>query len=444
MKKTQYLKILIISVVLIGTQILQSFQVSYAQNSNKVQINLIEQCVKNKIEYFRKVEGEGPHIRSDMLEEWQSECKNTKNSKNNIPVASNSHETSASELGEKYYFGDGVTQDFKKAFHYFLIAAKQGDAYSQAALGNMYLNGEGVQNNYAEAYKWSQLAAKKNDPTGQNTLGAMYERGLGVTQNYLEARRYYELAAQQGLSNAQNNLGYLYYYGRGVNRDFTEASKWFKLAADQGYTSSLSMLGEMYQNGKGVQKNYSEAWRLLRLAAEQGDVNALNRQGIMYQQGFGVEKNLNEAARMYKLAADKGHKGAQENLKKIEKYLAAKQAQQNEVTWNFPKELSSQVAYCSGIFMFAERTSDTTQGQRSARNMVINSINKLKSKGVSEDERAKYGQMGINDAKKIYEMNTDRGRGASVDVFEMQRGMIQAQAEIKNAYQECLSILSKY
>lgn len=317
--KSHLKKCLCIS-ALMASFYVQSNQPTFAQNSNKVQINPIEQCVKNKIEYFRKVEGEGPFIRSDMLEEWEGECKNQIDTKpkSSEVVSSKTQEASAAEIGERYYFGDGVTQDFSRAAHYFTIAANQGDAYSQAALGNMFLNGEGVEKNYAEAYKWSQLAAKQNDPTGQNTLGAIYERGLGVPQNYGEAIRYYELAAKQGESNAQNNLGQLYYYGRGVAKNYSEAAKWYKLAAEQGYVSSQSMLGEMYQNGKGVQKNYLEALRLYKLAAEKWDLFAINNLGTMYEHGQGVKQDLREAARLYKLAADKGNKTAQVNFSNLQ------------------------------------------------------------------------------------------------------------------------------
>ena len=40
-------------------------------------------------------------------------------------------------LGEMYYYGLGVTQDYKKARHYYELAAAQGDAWAQNHLGSI-------------------------------------------------------------------------------------------------------------------------------------------------------------------------------------------------------------------------------------------------------------------------------------------------------------------
>ena len=47
---------------------------AYAQSSNKNQNEAIEKCVDEKIALFRKLEGEGPLIRFNMLEEWRRDC----------------------------------------------------------------------------------------------------------------------------------------------------------------------------------------------------------------------------------------------------------------------------------------------------------------------------------------------------------------------------------
>ena len=44
----------------------------------------------------------------------------------------------AYNLGEKYYFGQGVPQDYTKAAEWYRKAAEQGNAEAQAKLGYMY------------------------------------------------------------------------------------------------------------------------------------------------------------------------------------------------------------------------------------------------------------------------------------------------------------------
>ncbi|MCX7221978.1 MAG: hypothetical protein NTW89_03580 [Burkholderiales bacterium] len=47
---------------------------SYAQSFQNNQSPAIEKCVDEKIALFRKLEGEGPLIRFNMLEEWRRDC----------------------------------------------------------------------------------------------------------------------------------------------------------------------------------------------------------------------------------------------------------------------------------------------------------------------------------------------------------------------------------
>ena len=63
--------------------------------------------------------------------------------------------------GEKYYNGDGVTQDYAEAKKWFLKAADQGHAEAQFNIAGMYLNGKGVTQNYTEAKIWFLKAAEQ-------------------------------------------------------------------------------------------------------------------------------------------------------------------------------------------------------------------------------------------------------------------------------------------
>ena len=58
------------------------------------------------------------------------------------------------EKGENYYFGRGVKKDSKKAYKYFLDAAKYKDEYAETYLGLFYDKGIAVNKNYEIAYQW--------------------------------------------------------------------------------------------------------------------------------------------------------------------------------------------------------------------------------------------------------------------------------------------------
>ena len=66
-------------------------------------------------------------------------------------------------LGDMYYKGWGVPQDYKLALEWYLKAAEKGDANAQYNLGLMYYNGSGVKQDLIQAYIWINLAAISRD-----------------------------------------------------------------------------------------------------------------------------------------------------------------------------------------------------------------------------------------------------------------------------------------
>lgn len=83
--------------------------------------------------------------------------------------------------------------------------ANQGDAIAQFDLGEIYEDGNGVNQDYAKAFEWYQKAANQGDARAQFKLGAMYEKGEGVRQNIVAAKEYFGRACdneeQKGCDN---------------------------------------------------------------------------------------------------------------------------------------------------------------------------------------------------------------------------------------------------
>ena len=80
------------------------------------------------------------------------------------------------DMGEKYYKGLGVIQDYTKAAQWYQLAANQGYAHGQYELGLLYKNGHGVEQSDIQAHLWLNLSAAQGWP------GAAQERA------YLEKR----------------------------------------------------------------------------------------------------------------------------------------------------------------------------------------------------------------------------------------------------------------
>ena len=63
-----------------------------------------------------------------------------------------------------------------------LQTAEQGDPKSQCALGECYVKGDGVQQDYDKAFKWFRKAADQGFAEAQDWIGGCYMLGLGVEE----------------------------------------------------------------------------------------------------------------------------------------------------------------------------------------------------------------------------------------------------------------------
>ncbi len=248
-------------------------------------------------------------------------------------------------LGCKYYFGDGIPVDYKKAVKWYHKAAEGGYAAAQTSLGTCYEEGKGVAKDVREAKKWYRKAAEGGNATAQYFLGNCYMQSRGAAQNFDEAVKWYSKAAEQGYVSAQYMLGRCYDEGSGVEKNAAEAEKWYKKAAAQDHFQAQQELakrqkrqekkisgkepekeisetllekwfelGIKYDFGKGVPVDYKEAVRWYRKAAEAGHAVAQYNLGICYANGQGVTQDYSEAVKWYRKAAEAGYAAAQNNL----------------------------------------------------------------------------------------------------------------------------------
>ena len=84
--------------------------------------------------------------------------------------------------------------DYKIDFDFHENNAKKGNAISQNLLGDCYFYGEGVPQNYAMALKWYKRAAEQDFMDAQWNLGYCYSCGFGIEKNMKEARKWFRKA----------------------------------------------------------------------------------------------------------------------------------------------------------------------------------------------------------------------------------------------------------
>ncbi|CAG8567839.1 8894_t:CDS:2 [Ambispora gerdemannii] len=107
-------------------------------------------------------------------------------------------------LGEYYYYGKGVTQDFAKGLEYFERARNDDNGDAMDMLGYIYLTGKGGPKDRHKAVALFRDAVKKETPLGMYHLGVCYFKGWGgLTKDTVQAKSLIFKAARMGNDEAQ-------------------------------------------------------------------------------------------------------------------------------------------------------------------------------------------------------------------------------------------------
>ena len=232
-------------------------------------------------------------------------------------------------LGECFFYGRGVKQDYAKAVKWYIMSSDRGDCSSQKKLADCYYLGQGTERNVAKAaYRYEQ-AAEQGDYDSQKALIRCYLKGgNGLFPDQARAEYYskrYDIAinegtvndlmknAQDGDPSAQFKLGNMYLRGAGFEHSPEKAVALFKKAADQNEPNAMYNLAYCYQHGIGVPVDRMSATMLYKKAADCGDLDALNNLAGCCMRGEGAVRDQNKAAQYYKKAAEQGHAKAQFN-----------------------------------------------------------------------------------------------------------------------------------
>lgn len=138
-------------------------------------------------------------------------------------------------LGEKY-------PDVECALTWLGRAAAQGRPSAMSLLGWIYSTGEVVPRDDKRAFAYFIDAAKLGDAAAENNVGQMYETGRGTALSGGEAFNWYRRAAEAGLGSAQVNLARCYIEGRGTAPDRAAAKAWLEQAQKQGVAEAGKLL----------------------------------------------------------------------------------------------------------------------------------------------------------------------------------------------------------
>jgi TPR repeat protein len=218
------------------------------------------------------------------------------------------------EIGELYYYGRGVKQDYVKSLEWYQRAAQKNYAIALNDIGAAYESGKGVKIDGKEAVSWYLKASEIGSSKADYNVGIRYKEGDFLPQDYAKAFFYFERSAQAGDDSSQYELAKLYEEGLGVKVDVAKAMTWANRAVIAGNTNAQVLVGRFYATGFGVAKDEARAARIFKDAAMKGHRLGQYKLALCYTEGKGVEKDLKVAAEWLTKAADGDYGLAQYEL----------------------------------------------------------------------------------------------------------------------------------
>ena len=164
---------------------------------------------------------------------------------------------SAFDIAYDYHLGqNGKERNYTIAAALFAFVANRHDyVIASYNLGVCYESGNGVEQNWKRAFALYQKAVDKGHDKALSALGQCYEYGNGVPKDMKMAVILYEKGVEKNVHHAMYRLGECYRFGNGVEKDYQRAVELYQRAANLDDAHAISSLGCCYKIGNGVEKD---------------------------------------------------------------------------------------------------------------------------------------------------------------------------------------------
>ncbi|MFT4059692.1 MAG: endopeptidase IV [Legionella sp.] len=193
-------------------------------------------------------------------------------------------------MAAAYLYGIGVKKNQDSAIHYYIDAAKNGNAIAQYTLAENFLESRHATNNKLGLI-WLTKAANNNNPQALTKLGTFYLSGKMVDKDVVKGMSLLNQAAAQGFAPAMVGLG----RAELEQNNKEQAQQWFdKILNYQNDTAYLE-LADIYLDNKTPVYDPKAAFLWTLKAAQNGSSEAKRQLAKFYTKGIGVEVDLNLA-----------------------------------------------------------------------------------------------------------------------------------------------------
>lgn len=170
-------------------------------------------------------------------------------------------------------------RNFQQAFKWLKEAYDRGYLRICHNLGDCYYYGNGVPQSYEKAYEVFSKGSSEW-PRCKYRMSVMLREGLGVTKNLEKAAQLLEEAADTGIDKAQYQLASDFYTGTIQKQDYAKAVKYYEAALESKYLPNdvksdiCRKCSTCYRFGRGVKADEDKADEYLKKASDLGDSDA--------------------------------------------------------------------------------------------------------------------------------------------------------------------------
>ena len=162
-----------------------------------------------------------------------------------LKVAENGDAEGQNNVGFLYERGLGVSQDYKKAEAWYMMASSQGLASAKHNLAMLTYKGHINNKDWRKSVEWLKEADKMDFGPSTYMLGVLYMRGEGIFKDREQALKLFEKAAKLGEARGQYMVGYIYQSGMldpEEKADYRRGYFWSAIALMNGFEKARSIM----------------------------------------------------------------------------------------------------------------------------------------------------------------------------------------------------------